>query len=110
LCTVLWLVWSGFPVVLFVAVPIGGSVGISSTMALRMTPNGVSVAKRFAPWGDLELRGTRWGESLTTSAEAPRSDRVSVYLPMYQRRWRSGNVGSCVHSSAPGLLDEEDPS
>lgn len=103
---VLHLIWTGFPVVAIFCAPIGGAIGVYSTLTLKLGESGVEIAGRTAGWPDVILNQSMWGHSLRTRpGGAGQRQRVNAFLPMYELSWRHGQIGHVLETWAPQLLE-----
>jgi hypothetical protein len=107
---VLIQVFVDLPLIVAVVGPVAGAYGASRGMRLRLTPSGAALAKRSSAWESLELVSTRWGDSLRTRRGLTNgTKRLSSFLPLYERDWRTGAIGRDIERWAPHLLASPTP-
>lgn len=94
-------VFVDLPLVSVVVGPLAGAYGVSRSQRLTLSASAVTVANRSIPWEALELRSTRWGDSLRTR---PGTKRLNAFLPIYESNWRSGTLAEDIERWAPHLL------
>lgn len=92
-----------------IVVPVACMLALYFTLKLGLSPHGVAIGGdlggRLARWDQVELRTGRWGESLRSLPGTPRRERINVWLPMYEARWRYGRIDRCIKEWAPELLE-----
>lgn len=93
------------PLTVAIVGPLAGAYGATRALRLALSPLGVELANRSSPWELMELRSTCWGESLRTRPGLTKgTKRVSVFLPLYGRDWRSGAIGRDIERWAPQVI------
>lgn len=85
-------------------VPISAPLGLRFGVRLTLSSSGLRLGGRSYAWDTVELRSTRWGDSLRSRRGAAR--RLNVFLPLYASRWRGGRLGADIGHWAPHLLAE----
>ena len=101
---VIGLVFAGATPVVAVCGGIGCAMGMAWTMRLTVDEQGITMQRKTLRWEEAELKAGKWGESLVNPA-AERRQRVQVFLPIYQRDWRSEVIGDVARRRAPLLLE-----
>lgn len=96
-----WLL--GLSALIVVVAPAGGTWVFGRSARVTLDRSGVRFGSSSCRWDDIELRTSRWGDSLHSRRGVPRKSRLVVYLPMYLADWESHQVRTDVHRWAPHL-------